>query len=323
MDAGLSERYALFVRNRDAVRGVFRFQSTYMYPLCAALYAGRDRAVDAPALRAAMDLLKANVGLFSNFRNLARCPIAAQLAMDPDPQSRMDNSLVVYDLLKEEFSASAYLPIAAVTLAGEADPAAYGGIAARTRTLYLGMRKAHPLLTSSEDAIYAALLALSPRQDEDLIDAMEQCYHALKPRFLSGNAVQALAAVLALGDLSPDDACARTLALYDALLSCGLRYGRGYELPTLGALALTNADVQQLAVDLCEGDAFLSHQRGFGAMGIGRRQRLMYAALLLLPEAEQSANAAAVTGTIAMIVAQQAAIAAAVAASAAASSASS
>lgn len=114
----LEERYTLFVRNRDAVRSAFRFQSAYLYPLCAALYAGRDREVDVPALQAAMELLRANVGVFSHFRSLARCPIAAQLAQDPCPQARMDNSLVVYDLLKADFWRSAYLPITAVALAG-------------------------------------------------------------------------------------------------------------------------------------------------------------------------------------------------------------
>lgn len=171
------------------------------------------------------------------------------------------------------------------------------------------------MLTSSEDTVYAAMLALSPRTDEALLDAMERCYRMLKPRFLSGNAVQALAAVLALDKQSPEDACERTLAIYDALAASGLRYGRGYELPTLGALALAELDPQQLTADLGEGDAFLSKQRGFGAMGIGRRQRLMYAALLLLPNADKTADAAAVTGTIAMLIAQQAAVAAAVASS--------
>lgn len=325
MEGRIADRCALFVRNRDAVRRVFRFQSTYIYPLCAALYTGQNREVDEAALRDAMQILKANVGFFSHFRSLSRHPIAVELALDPDPQARMDNSLVVYDLLKEDFFRSAYLPVVAVTLSRAVEPPEYARISTRTRALYLGMREAHPLLTSSEDAVYAALLSLSPRPDEALLSDMETCYRSLKPRFFSANAVQALSAVLALCELPPDDACARTLALYDALAACGLRYGKGYELPTLGALALSGAEPHKLAEQMRSADAFLSRQRGFGAMGIGRRQRLMYAGLLLLPESDGrlGANAAAISGTIALLIAQQAALCAVVAASAAASSASS
>ncbi len=322
MESEYGTRCERFIRNRDAVRRVFRFQSTYIYPLCAALYTARSREVDEAALDEAMRLLKANVGVFSHFRGLAKYPIASLIALDPDPEARMNNSLIVYDLLKEEFFDSTYLPVAAVTLAELADPAAYAGVSVRTRALYLRLRQEHPLLTSSEDAVYAAMLALSPRTDDALIEAMEECYRTLKPHFLSGNAVQALSAVLALGDEPPSEMCAHTLDLYDAMAAAGLRYGKGYELPTLGALVLSGVDTQKLVADLGQINAFLSRQRGFGAMGIGRKQRLMYAALLLLPESEEPlrTHAAAISGTLALIIAQQAAIAAAVAASAASSS---
>ena len=77
------------------------------------------------------------------------------------------------------------------------------------------------------------------------------------------------------------------------------------------------------ADDMLEVDDFLAGQRGYGAFGIGKKQRAMHAGMLVTSDyLAQSDNvsmkSAAIGGTISLIAAQQAAMCAAIAASSAA-----
>ena len=80
--------------------------------------------------------------------------------------------------------------------------------------------------------------------------------------------------------------------------------------------------------DIMEADDFLARQKGYGFFGIGKKQRLMHAGMIVTSDyLDQSGamQAAAIGGTISLIAAQQAAMCAAIVVSsaAAASSASS
>lgn len=139
----------------------------------------------------------------------------------------------------------------------------------------------------------------------------------MKPQFFSGNAVQSLSHVLALGDGRAEEKCSRTLLLYDRLKERGYKYGTDYELPTLGVLALSEGDLMEIVTEMTDTDDFLAKQKGLGNWSIGRKQRLMYTGMLVQGEYVKagSLETAAINGTISMIVAQQAAMCAAVAAS--------
>ena len=315
----------LFIENRDRIKGEFPWESAYMYPLCAALYTAKGRRANEEVLREAMDLLKARAGLFSNFRSTVKLAIAAMLDLSGNPEKTLNDGLKVYDKLKESFFSSAFLPMAAMTIAQMAEPYQYEEIVLRTRRIYERMKSNHFFLTSSEDSGFAAMLALSEKTDDALVEDMESCFAILSGMSMSSNAVQSLSHVLSISEAAADDKCRRTAALFDALKKAGYKYGKGYELPTLGVLALSEGDVEDIAGTMGEIDDFLSEQKGFGIFGIGAKQRLMYAGILAQSEYldKDVMSAAAVSSTVSIIVAQQAAMCAAVAASAAAASASS
>ena len=134
-------------------------------------------------------------------------------------------------------------------------------------------------------------------------------------------------------NLPADVKCRRTMDLFYGLKKRGYTYGTGYELATLGVPALLVSDSSEqdkVMEEIMEVDDFLSDQKGYGLMGIGRKQRLMHSAMIVTSahmeiESTQTMRHAAIGGTVAIIAAQQAAMCAAIAASsaAAASSASS
>ncbi len=328
MRASLHELCKNFINNRDTIKSAFGWESSYLYPVCAAVFTDKRQTADAERMKYCKDILKKQTGVFSNFRGNSKLAMISMLAVDSNPERKLEQSLRVYDALKEYFFSSQYLPVASIAIANLVEESRYDEIAARTRKIYDLMKKEHPFLTSSEDSVFAALLAVSGLTEEQVVQETENCYELLKADFFSGNAVQSLSHVLALGDGTPKEKCAKTIEMYQKLKENGYKYGTGYELATLGVLALLPEEPEVVMRDVMEVDDYLSKEKGYGLFGSGKKQRLMHAGMLVVSDYMESEdnlvmNSAAIGGTISLIAAQQAAMCAAIAASSAAAASSS
>ena len=323
MDQALRSRCERFLANRDTLRKAFPWENPYLHAVCAGILTQKNQTAEVDRLHDCRDLLRARTGFFSNFRGIAQEAMITLLSLEPAPQEELDQGLRLYDALKDHFRPSQYLPLAALLLADQVEERQYGAFAARTRAIYNGMKEAHCFLTGVEDSVFAALLALSPRPVEALIAETEACYDRLKHRpFGTGQFTQTLSHVLALGEGSAQEKCDRTLALYDALKDRGRKYSTGHELGTLGLLTLVPGEVGALAEEVVEVDHFLSQQKGYGLMGVGKAQRLMHGVMLtagyILDQNQAVLGAAAVSTTVSLIVAQEVALFTVVAAGSAA-----
>jgi len=309
------------IENRDRIKSVFSWEGGLINLACAGIFTSKDMMVNEAVLEDCKNLLKQKVSFFSNFRGTAKSPIAALLATSGNPSQILENGLLVYELLKKDFWTSSYLPLAAMIIAQMSQPSQYEKIASRTRSIYDLMKKEHPFLTSSEDSAFCGLMALSHKDDDAMIEDAEQCYSNLKPNFFSSNAVQSLSHVLALCDGDSYTKCKKTMELFEKLKTAGHKYGTDYELPTLGVLAMSGGDLDEIIQEIDEIDDWLSQQKGFGLFSsITRKQRLMYAGIIAQKDFlnKDTMQAAAVNSTISLIIAQQAAMCAAIAASSAA-----
>lgn len=70
--ADLTARRELFIRNRDTVQSVFKWDLGMMNLCCAYLYTLRGRTADAASLKQNKSLLKERVSGFSNFHSTGR-----------------------------------------------------------------------------------------------------------------------------------------------------------------------------------------------------------------------------------------------------------
>jgi len=317
----LQKRCDLFIENRDSIKAAFKWDSAYIYPLCAFIYTAKEMRVDVDLLRNCLDLLKQNTGVFSNFRGTSRLATVTMLSLSKAPEEKMERMLNIYSKLKELFWGSEYLVVTAAIIADLAEPGEYEQIAERTRTMYNHMKEAHPFLTSGEDSAFASLLALSGLDIDYIVQEMEKCYQILKSSFHFSNAVQSLSHVLALGDNPAEQKCKRTLELYEYLKDHKYKYGTSFELSTLGVFALLDADIETLAKGIMEVDDFLKTKKGFGGFGVGARQRLMYAGMLTICDyvpAVRTMQTAALTGIVSLVIAQHVAICACISATIAA-----
>ena len=98
-----------------------------------------------------------------------------------------------------------------------------------------------------------------------------------------------------------------------------IKFGRGYELPIIGILALYLKDTEKAIYDIDEIQQFLKTQKGFGAFGIGAKQRIMYSAILAsqlqMSNNDSTMETAVINSVTSLIIAQQAALIAIMAAS--------
>lgn len=309
------------IKNKETMKSAFAWEDGLTHLACAGIFINKEQTANEEMLLQCKDILKRNTGIFSNFKSTAKPMIVAMLAANENPQLLMERGLKVYDLLKEEFMSSVYLPIAAMIIAQYADEARYAELAQRTRRIYKQMRADHPFLTSGEDSTFCALMALLDKPDEVLLGDAEECYKILKNNFFSSNAVQSLSHVLAMCDGEPENKCQKTMELFQKLKEAGHKYGTSYELPTLGVLAMADGNQDEIVAEMAEIDQWLSEQKGFGFFSsISAKQRLMYAGMIAQQDYinDKMMQSAAVNGVISLIVAQQAAMCAAITASAAA-----
>lgn len=309
------------IKNKETMKSAFAWEDGLTHLACAGIFINKEQTANEEVLLQCKDILNRNTGIFSNFKSTAKPMIVAMLAANENPQLLMERGLKVYDLLKEEFMSSVYLPIAAMIIAQYADEARYAELAQRTRRIYKQMRADHPFLTSGEDSTFCALMALLDKPDEVLLGNAEECYKILKSNFFSSNAVQSLSHVLAMCDGEPEIKCQKTMELFQKLKEAGHKYGTSYELPTLGVLAMADGNQDEIVAEMVEIDQWLSEQKGFGFFSsISAKQRLMYAGMIAQQDYinDKMMQSAAVNGVISLIVAQQAAMCAAITASAAA-----
>ncbi len=316
-----------FIKDRDLAKYIFMWDSSYMYPICAGILADKKQAVSEEQLKECRQLIKERTGILSDFRGHGLAPMTCMLAISGQPEALVTNALNIHKELKKQYWSSPYLPLVSMIVARMAEESQFSYIVEKTKKIYDLMKKEHPFLTSGEDGPFAAMLAFSESSAEGITTEVEKCYSLLKNKFFSGNAVQSLSHVLALGEGSAESKCRKFQQLFDTLKTRGYKYGTDHELATLGALSNMPYDVSAMAEDVIAITQYLAKQKGYGVFGATKKQRLMHATMLVCKayagdENHQTVETAAINSVLALIAAQQAAMCAAIAASAAASSAS-
>ena len=321
MKAETLKRAETFVKNRQTMDKVFRL-GNYLENLAGtAVFLSKDEPVEEQKIRDCRKILQAHTSVFSMFRDYVEPAAVATLAVADDPEDMMDRGMNAYKTMKTKFGSSSYLPVAALTMAAHAEACQFEELTQKARAIFDRMRKNHPFLTSSEDCAFCTLMAIMNCPEDAIIEETEKCFKLLKEAFkdqlfMDGNALQALALVLALCEGTAEDKCDRTMQLFRLMKDKKHKYGTSYELATLGAVAMSTEDYDSLSDEIIEVYEWLGEQKGFGFWSmLPSRQKLMYAALITMQEYRGEGNdheevgaAAAVSGIISLVIAQEVAM---------------
>ena len=312
-----------FIENRDIIKKAVKLESSYIYPVAANVFCAAGVKADAYKLAECKKIIRKNAGFASYLKGIVMTPFAAKLCVSADPEAQFEKVKAMYGILKNHFKRSEYLALLATLLAEKTTTEEAERIAARGRALYDMMKKEHPILTSSEDNVMAGFMAFSEKSDRQLIDDAEKCYDLLRKKFSDKNAVQTVSHILAMTDGAAEEKVDRLFRMFDMFAAAGRKYGKHYELSTLAAISVIEADEKELVDTAVAIDGLLNGQKGYGALSLDKKTRLMHAAMLTadLYEDADNTQAAVSASALAVIAAQEAAMMAAiVAASVAANS---
>jgi len=328
MDEAMRTKLALFVSNAQNKGKRLTLQDPLARRLAALLYAFESKAADFEAIRRCITQIKEDTRVFSAFRGYMAPVIAALLSLSEDPERLLDNTLDVYNMLREcKFRNSDYLTVAAYQIASGTDSANYPLAVKRTKAFYDKLKEYRWFYAGQDDYAFMAMLGMSDMDPVVGMDRIKHLYDRLKSGFRDKNSILALAQILVFSK-TPDKAADRALALRDELKSLNLRYDRSYSLPSLGVLALLPADVSVIVQDLVDARDYLRMQKGFSRWSVTMQELLLYTAAIIGSEYSGGNQDGILTAALStcitnIIIAQQVAVIVAVNAGAAAAAASS
>lgn len=288
--------YDLFIKNAALVEKGLAFEVGLTRYFCALQCTMQQQLLDIDKVNACKKIIKQNTRAFSAFRSTGHIHIATALSLYNDPERIFQGMDAVFTkLLDRGFSKSTYLSSATIKLQ-ELDDDTLADTIDRAFLIYQDMKDNHSFLTNAGDYGFAIMLAMTDMEISDLTRNAEMCYLDLKEHFSIGNATQSLSHILAISNKFPEDNCQRVMELFHGLEDNGYNYGKNYELTALGALALLDVDTQNIVNDIIEVSNALLGVKGFGDVLLGRKPRLMLAAMLVAGAYAQEYQARVSTG---------------------------
>ncbi|ERI91511.1 hypothetical protein HMPREF1982_03155 [Clostridiales bacterium oral taxon 876 str. F0540] len=327
MNVMLKQKVDLMVENYKEFKTGFKWEANLVKHFGAMVHATNDKRVDIDRLKEIKKYIKEETSWTSYFRGTGEFLIVNLLAFEDDYKSFFENMINAYDKLKEAgFRRSPQLPLAAYTIVRQVPIGEWDYRIQRTKKFYDKMKENHYWLTSSDDYVFAAVLATTDLEIEATSRKIEECYSFLnKEGFYKGNDLQTLSHILAIGEEGVEDKCSKAVSLYRSLkeVNCKLQYTG---LATLGLLALITNDINNTVSEIKEVFDYISDKDGYGFWSIDKNTKVILCATLVsdyyVDEIKKGVIQITLSNSInAIIIAQQqAAVAAACAASAAAAS---
>lgn len=300
MTETLLARCELFARNLEMMKESFKWEASQLYPLCANIYTTNGITLDPKRIKTSKEIIKENTSFFSNFRStMTTIPLATLLSIEQNPMETFKELNNVYNLLKEVFSSSSYLTLAAYLIVKHSSQDEYESITNQTRIIFDIIKKEHFFLTSSEDCLIAVQFTLDKKPNNEIIKKSEQLFELLKPEFSNGNTVQAMSNTLALSDKENDALIDKTNRIITSLRGHGYRLTSGVDMAVFAALAIADVSVEQTLNDILEVNAYLLTVKGFGNLlteskimdpKLLPKRRLLHSANIVLNEYAKEAR---------------------------------
>ncbi len=313
MREAITRKCDLLIENWKLIHKGFWLENGSIAAIAAATFAEKDRSVDVEMLKECHKILKKKEGIFSEFRGSSELIVTAKMALSADPEGYLEDVTGVYKKFqKGKFWGSNYRALAAMTICDVGKASEADAIIEKTNEILKGMNKVHPFLTSDEDTSFAVLLAISGKKTEDILEELEETYQSLKKKFsLHDNAVYSLSQVLTSYEGAAQDKADKAIDIFDAFAAAGAKYGKGYELASLGTLIGINASPDDIAAEVAETADYLKGNKGFGSFDMGKATRLMFGTMMVAgdnSDENYKVGASVISGAVARLVAEQTAM---------------
>ncbi len=330
MNTELKKKVDLMVENYHQLKGPFKWENNLLKHFGAMVHAMNNKEVNVEKLQEIKAYIKEETSWYSYFRGTNEFMLMSLLCFEEDYKDFFQLMTQIYEKMKQErFKGSIELPLASYTIVKSTSREERDHTIIRTKEFYDKMKENHPWLTSSNDYVFAAVLAVTDSEIAATSRKIEECYSYLsKEGFYKGNDLQTLSHILAIGEEATEEKCDKAVKLYKKLkaIKCKLLYSG---LATLGPLALITNDTDKIVSEIKEVFDYLSEKDGYGVWSIDKSMKTILAATLVADSYVDGIKKGVIKITLAnsinaiMIAQQQAVIATMTATSAAAASSSS
>lgn len=304
---------------------------TNIFKKCNALnLAIKNKKADRERIEEAIRIIKKNTSLFSNFRGNNLVTTSVNISQELDIKGALEDIIVIYKGLKEEFFSNEYLILAAQIIYSAKDRVKVSEAIINTRIAYDYMKKSHRFLTGHEDICSAAVIATTSNNLEKTFVDVEECYTTLSELgFSKGNYLQGLCNMLAVINLPVEEKCERVYKMRKSLEENGINL-KGHAFPILGIIPFVCDDYDDFGEAVGIVSEKIRNAKGFGNFSLGSHLRNMIAVSLVASEHSEylceklKENIENLTNnaSLSIVIAMQVAAASAAAASAAAASSS-
>ena len=313
MREAITRKCDLLIENWKLIHKGFWLENGSLAAIAASAFAEKGQAADVERLKECHKILKKKEGIFSEFRGNSELIVSSKMALSSDPERYLEDVTGVYaKFQKGKVWGSSYRALAAMTICDVGKASEADAVIEKTNEIMKGMNKTHPFLTSDEDTSFAVLLAISDKKTEDILEELEEIYKSLKKKFsLHDNAVFSLSQVLASYAGNAQDKADKAIEIFDAFAAVGAKYGKGYELASLGTLIGLGAGPEDIASEVAEAADYLKGNRGFGAFDMGKATRLMFGTMIVAgdnSDENYKVGASVISGTVARVIAEQTAM---------------
>ena len=317
MDSNLKSKIELFVQNRQAVGDAFVFEYGLNCLVSSLILTNVNYRANIEKMKEARKILASKTSILSSFRVTVELAVLTKMSIQNDPERYIDNVISVYKTLRgKRIIEYNCMVLSAMTIVDLGMMNEAGKIAARMENIVSKLSKKHPLLSDESDIAYAVLLAMSEKDDDALVDEIEECYVYLKKELkvkADANAIQGLSELLVIAGGNLKDKCDKAAKLFTTFKEHGARYGNYYEFSSLGALAGLDIDMDELVDLVIETEEYLRKEKGFGSWSLEKRERLMFAAIFVAEMFSDNddqvysnaINSAVISNALASIVAEE------------------
>lgn len=179
----------------------------------------------------------------------------------------------------------------------------------KTYEIMKGMQKDHPFLTSDEDTCFAVLLAMTDKSTEAILTELEESFQYIKKDFsFHQNAAYSMSQVLTTYPGDAQSKKDKALALLAAFDAAGSKYGKDYELASIGSLVNIDMDTAEIVAEIVEISDYLKSHKGFGSLNMSKTTRLMFGTLIvsqLYASNDSAADTSVISGAVARVLAEQ------------------
>lgn len=279
----MNEKINLFLENNKALEdvkgswGMYGFQIKSSALTCTM----KNQRVDTDRINLALDIIKKNTSMFSNFRGINKLTTAITISFEDDMEYSLKEIISIYDKLKDEFFTNEYLVMAAQVIFNARYRVNVDDSVRNTRVAYDYMKKHHRFLTGQEDIANAAIIATTSANLEETFNEIEESYQYLKDNRISySNNIQSLSHILSLVNLPSIQKCDEVLEM-NSILKEKKAPLKDYFIPMLGIITFLADNKEDFAMNIADVSMNLKKEKGFGNFALGSNFRNMISATLV------------------------------------------